>query len=333
MKRRLPRSMVATLVLSVLAGNAAALELPDWTLPGSDDHPLLGTLWHGDGTQVTLEELGSAIGGAKHVAIGEIHSNPDHHRIQAAVISELAEHGRRPTIVFEMIPESRDADLQKFLDSGKSSADELGAVLEWDGSGWPDWTIYKPIAETALSHRLPMKAGGLDKEAVGSLARTGLSSLAPERQDALALSVPFNPDDEARLRNILFDGHCGFVPRDALDPMLLVQRARDGAMANAIEEAANSEGTVLIAGAGHVRTDWAVPAILSNRLPDEASLALGLVEVRPDGLTWHDYTESVMPYDFVLFTTRSETDDPCVALKERFKKHAAPAASQSGGDE
>ena len=83
-----------------------------WTSQRFQDHPLVGTIWNSDSEAVTISELEKALANARFVLLGEIHDNPDHHRLQAQLIDGLVRKGRRPAIVFEMIP----ANLQPELD-------------------------------------------------------------------------------------------------------------------------------------------------------------------------------------------------------------------------
>lgn len=316
-------------VLAVLclqaAAPASALELPDWTIANLGDHPLVGTVWDEKGAKASLAELGKAIVAADHVAVGEIHDNQDHHLIQAAIVEAIVAGGRKPTLVFEMIPERLGSSLQKFLASGSRDADALGAVLEWEKRGWPNWSIYRPIAEAALSNGLAITAGDLDRDQIRAVGRKGKGALDSDRIARYGLDQPLADQSQSTLKKILFDGHCGLLPEAALSPMVTVQRARDGALGDAMVSAAtdNGDGTVLIAGAGHVRKDWGAPSIVARLAPGANVLSIALVEVSKGSDRIEDYelgSAGSLPYDFVIFTPRSEREDPCVGLEKHFRK-------------
>jgi uncharacterized iron-regulated protein len=316
----LRRLVLSAAALFALVVPALPFELPDWTVGALADHPLVGTIWRSDGTHASPEALQAALLTADHVAVGEIHSNADHHRIQAAVVEALAQAGRRPALVFEMIPERLDDALQAFLAERPSDAAGLGKLLEWEERGWPDWSLYRPIAEAALRHGLAMKAGNLDRSLARAVGQEGRQALGPDRIERYRLDRPLESGLEEALTAELYEGHCRLMPRDALAPMLTVQRATDGALADAMIRADRSAGTVLIAGAGHVREDWGAPAVLEQRLPGAEVLTIALVEVREGSVRFDAYTSGLpgpLPYDFVIFTPRSETGDPCAGLRER----------------
>jgi len=307
---------------------AAALDLPDWTIANLRNHPLVGTVWKENGAETSFAALDRAIAEADHVAVGEIHDNPDHHLVQAAIVEAIVADGRKPTLVFEMIPERLNPALQDFLASGSRDSDALGTVLEWNKRGWPDWSIYGPIADAALRHDLPMIAGDLDRDRIRAVGRKGKGALDPARIARYGLDRPLEPRSQTALKKILFDGHCGLLPEAALSPMVTVQRARDGALGDAMASAAvdNRDGTVLIAGAGHVRKDWGAPSVLARLTPQAKILSIALVEVSEQADRIDDYelgNADSLPYDFVIFTPRSKREDPCVGLEKHFKKKQA----------
>ncbi|MEM1047883.1 MAG: ChaN family lipoprotein [Pseudomonadota bacterium] len=315
------------LVLAFLAALSAvpvrAFDLPDWSVPDLADHPLVGTVWTGSGNGANLSEMAKAAESARHVLVGEIHPNADHHTIQAAIIAALVQADRRPTIVFEMIPNRLDGALQAFVKSGSKDSDALGEAVDWSKRGWPDWSIYRPIGDVALEHGLPMRAGNIDRSLMREIGRKGLAALAASQTSRFGLDNRLPPQDETALRKVLYEGHCRVIPEAALGPMVLVQRTRDGSLADAMLRADNPDGTVLIAGAGHVRKDWAVPAVLASRAPQETVLSIALIEVEDGRNKFADYTfgaDGPAPFDFVLFTPRSETGDRCAGLKERFDR-------------
>lgn len=322
------RLVLVAAALTGLAAPAAAFELPTWSVAALRDHPLVGSIWRSDGTQATPDALARALLAADHVAVGEIHSNADHHRIQAAVIDALAAAGRRPAIVFEMIPERLEEDLQAFLAAGSQDAARLGEVLDWDARGWPDWSLYRPIAEAALRHGLAMKAGNLDRALIRAVGEKGRQVLGADRIRRYRLDRPLEPGLQDALTTELYESHCRLMPRERLASMLEVQRAIDGALADAMIRADSSDGTVLIAGAGHVREDWGAPAVLEQRVPGAEVLTIALVEVREGSDTFEAYRSGgpgPLPYDFVIFTPRSEAGDPCAGLRERLdERRKAP---------
>ncbi len=288
-------------------------------------HPLVGRLWQpGADRAATVQEMMEALALARFVLLGKKHDNPDHHRLQAWVIASLARRARRPAVVFEMLNREQAPAIARHLEDNPGDAAGLGAAVGWAHSGWPDWSLYRPIAQAALDAGLAIVAGGIAGGTVHAIHRDGVAALAADRLGGLDLGRPLAPAAEAALRNQLFESHCGYVTAAALDPMITVQRARDAVMAATM--AAEAAGAVLVAGAGHVRDDYGVPrylAALGVPVGDVASLAFVEVEA---GLT----APAAYPrlragdgsgrFDFVWFTPRVDDADPCEKFAPAFKQ-------------
>ena len=107
---------------------------------------------------------------------------------------------------------------------------------------------------------------------------------------------------------------------DLLVPgMVVAQRARDAHMAERLV-AGQRDGAVLIAGAGHARTDRGVPRVLASLAPDASVVAVAFVEVADAWTAPPDYATRFgaarLPFDFVWFTARVDNADPCARFRE-----------------
>ena len=146
------------------------------------DHPLVGQVWSpATGQFVTTDQVVAAMEGADFVLLGEKHDNSNHHGIQARLLRRLTESGRSPAVAFEMITQARQAELDDYLAASPGDAEGLGAALGWAESGWPDWAIYRPVAEAALAARAPLLAAGSERPVTRGVARGGLGSLGRGR--------------------------------------------------------------------------------------------------------------------------------------------------------
>lgn len=310
-------AVAMVIALAVHAPEAAAKD--EWLSQHYRDHPLAGTIWTADFQPATIDQVEAAVAKAGFVLLGETHTNPDHHRLQARMIATLVRNGRRPAVVFEMIPANLQADLDRHLQAGPVEAGSLGKVLRWEERGWPAWTIYQPIAEAALAAGLPLKAGSLDRE-----AQKALSKGDPQVLEQFGLTQPLEPRiAEAQARE-LKEGHCNLLPDASIEPMIRVQRARDAHLAQAMMRAAKPEdGAVLIAGAGHVRQDWAVPPVIRRALPEQRIVSIAFFEVDEKMSAPADYVQALAglpkPYDFLYFTPKADLTDHCAELEKHFK--------------
>ena len=101
--------------------------------------------------------------------------------------------------------------------------------------------------------------------------------------------------------------------------MIVAQRARDAQMAEALLTVPTSGGAVLIAGNGHVRNDYGVPAYIRRLDPGTRTVSIALLEVDGERTTVERYADRFsgrFPFDYVWFTPAVDDEDPC----EKFRK-------------
>lgn len=318
--------IVAGLIALAMTLIASGARAGEWSSAHHRTHPLVGTIWSAaDRVTLSREDLAARLAAADYVVLGEIHPNPDHHRLQAWAIDAMAARGRKPSVAFEMIPASMAGALATHRRDRPDDTAGLGKALMWEKRGWPDWSIYEPIAVAAVRHGLPLLAGNLDRATTRAVARKGLEALSAQDRKRLDIGQPLAARIKDALLDVLADSHCGLLPKTALEPMVLVQRARDGAMAAALLDAAKtSDGAVLITGAGHGRNDWAVPAVIRRLQPGAKILSVAFMEVEPGAEDPADYlppsADATSVYDVLFFTPRSEIRDHCAELKEKWGK-------------
>src|SRR3546814_10447161 len=119
------------------------------------------------------------------------------------------------------------------------SVEELGDALDWEARGWPSWAEYRPIAEAALRHGLPMRPGKPSRALVRRLSQG--EGLPADLAGRLAWQRPYPAGVEEALRKELRESHCGLLPEAALGGMLKVQRLWDAWMADSRSEEHTSE--------------------------------------------------------------------------------------------
>jgi len=245
---------------------------------------------------------------ADFVLLGEVHDNPVQHQTRAAILRALAP--RKPAVVFEQFAASDEAipgPPAGTIDEGW--LDDHG----FDRSGWK-WPLHRPVIEAALAHGRALWGSGLSRELLSGVIRGNAGALSPAIADLLA-RAPLDDAARALLDRELVDGHCGQLPASMVPGMRAAQTARDASMTRALLLASATGPAWLIAGNGHVRGDVAVPRILRRVAPDKSVVAVGLLEVEPDGSI--PSASQWTGYDLVLVAPRTERPDPCATFRQR----------------
>ncbi len=294
------------------------------TPAGAADHPLLNKIWDVGAAQFLGEdELIIRLMGTRYVLLGETHDNAEHHRLQAQVLERLVRLDRRPVVAFEQMDTNQQPALDRYLgEHGRDLAGlpGLGDAVRWS-DGWMAWRFYQPIAEVAQGAGLPIIAANLPDATLRTVMRDP-AAVDADLAVRTRMHEPLPAAAALSLERELVAMHCGMTG-PAMGPviqqMAVGQRLRDSAFADALVRFDRGSGGVLIAGAGHTRTDRGVAWVLRQMQPDVTVAGVMFREVI-DALTEPgDYARTLvdtpaLPFDYVWFTGGGEGgrgEDPC----------------------
>jgi uncharacterized iron-regulated protein len=301
----------------------SACSVTSWQSNYGRNHPLTGRIWDvASGKFIDHQSLMKRLARAEFVLLGEMHDNPDHHRLQAEVLRNLIAAGRRPAVGFEMFSLDDAGAIANQLARAPSDAAGLGPAVNWQKSGWPDWAMYQPIAEAALAAKLAIVATNLPLATARQMSREGLA-LDPSVRRDLSLDQPLFDAMLATMAADIQKSHCGYGSAESVQTMVQVQRARDAQMAQSLIAAATVDGAVLVAGAGHVRNDYGIPVYLTAKAPGKRVISIAFLEVVNQKPEPHNYALSDpngrLPFDYVWFTPRVDDENPCEKFKSQFE--------------
>lgn len=320
------------LLPAAAVGQGSSSALQDWVSPLQRDHPLAGVIWSAEkGQAITPDKLLRALAESDVVLLGEVHDNPDHHRLRAWVIGELASRRQAsgetgPAVVLEHIRADQQHVLDRALTSRRAMrARDLLEALEWERSGWPSAAMFVPLFEELLSRALPILGGNTAASTIREVARGGLEALPAEERSRLGLDAQLDPPLNAALTAEIERNHCGLLPESAFSPMSLAQRYRDAHLADVVLSAKEAHGAaVLLAGNGHVRADRGVPWHLRRRSPETRSVTVAFAEVESGGKDAAAYVpldpSGAPAVDYVWLTPQAERPDPCERMRQRYEK-------------
>lgn len=331
---------VATLSGSqtVHADNRDVPALPEWQAPELRDHPLAGKIWsRAKGDFVAPQEYGTALARSRFVLLGEVHDNPDHHRLQAWAINTISKlRGARlvegapqmDVIAMEMLTSDQLVLLDRFYSRNarvprSRTAEDFGRIVKWDKLGWPDYKIYEPIIAAAIDGHLVVTPASPPRAENRKISTEGLGALPDGEAGRLALDRPLPEALAEDLAAEIEESHCGMLPKQAVPNMSLVQRLRDARMADALM-VSEWKGAALIAGNGHVRRDRGVPWYLAQRnITDNSIAVVRHIEVEEGKTAPKDYDlvggAATALADFVVFTPRQPRPEPCEEMKRQME--------------
>jgi len=234
------------------------------------------------------------------VILGEVHDNPVHHAHQAQAVAALAP----AALVFEMLTPDQAALV---TEANRGDAAALGAALGWEASGWPDFSMYHPIFTAAPRARI--YGAALPREDVRRAVGEGAAAILGDDAERFGLTTPLPAAEQAEREADQMAAHCNAMPAEMMPGMVEAQRLRDAALARAAVQAMAETGgpVAVIAGSGHARRDWGIPAALAVAAPELSVLSVGQIEAE-------GAAEPEQPFDLWLVTEPTPREDPCAAF-------------------
>ena len=303
--------MFGSLLLCVMTTTAqaesskpAAPNLKSWLSPELTEHLLVGLVWSEQSQKfITPRTLALELQEFPLVLLGERHDNADHHRLQAWVIDQLTSFGPR-VVGFEMLSENVANTLKPF-----NNAEDFAESVDWAKSGWPEFSIYAPVFEAAIKAKSQLLAIHPSRERLMKLMRSPETDSSEKKKGLGTLS------DEGlkTLQATIKESHCGHANEKMVSAMVKAQRFKDHWMSQQMLEQSKGRPGILVAGNGHVRKDYGLPNHLSGSFK-----SVGFVEVSPKAKQAADY--EVSHYDYVWFTPRWDSVDPCIKYKDQLEK-------------
>jgi uncharacterized iron-regulated protein len=235
---------------------------------------------------------------AQIVILGEIHDNPTHHLNQAELVARWAP----KAVVFEMLTPAQ-ADAAQGVDRNDQTA--MQDALGWEGTGWPDFSIYYPIF--AASGTSQIYGAALGRDAVRRAVSQGAAEVFGADAAQYGLETPLPPAEQAAREADQMAAHCNALPAEMLGGMVAAQRLRDAAFARTALSALQETGgpVVVITGSGHADRLRGIPAALAAAAPSVTVFSLGQVE---------GAAGDAPPFDRWIVTPELQREDPCAVF-------------------
>ncbi|HYH36796.1 MAG TPA: ChaN family lipoprotein [Azospirillum sp.] len=215
---------------------------------------------------------------APAVLLGERHDSAEQHRWQLQTLSQLYGLNAKLAVAMEMVPRSKQAVLDRWVDGTLSEADFLREV-DWRTVWGFDPQLYLPILHFARMNRLPLVAINVEQDLVRRTSRGGWASIPEAEREGVGTAAPPSAEYRDFLAKVL--GQHGpeeqAVNQDTerFRNFVEAQSVWDRAMAERIAETHRKTGrtVVTIVGAGHVQNRFGIPHQLADLgIPDSVVL-------------------------------------------------------------
>jgi uncharacterized iron-regulated protein len=226
--------------------------------------------------KVTPEAMGEVLAGARVVYVGETHDNIHAHRVELAVIREMAR--RFPgqvAIGMEMFRAPQQETLDRWVRRELAEIDFVREVKWYDTWGM-DYGYYRAILDFARENRLDIVALNPPKDLQERVSKAGLDNLPPEVRAQLPEIAELDPHQRASLKAV-FGAHK--ATEGMVDSFLRIQTLWEETMAERVTGyLAGPRGAgkrmVVLAGGWHVRYGFGIPRKVFRRAPLPAAIVL-----------------------------------------------------------
>ncbi|MBA3641782.1 MAG: ChaN family lipoprotein, partial [Acidobacteria bacterium] len=122
---------------------------------------------------VDFEVMLSGIAEVDVVFVGEMHDDPNTHRLEAAILDGLQRRKRSPVVSLEMFERDAQASLDAYLANTMSEEEMLEGTRPWPRYA----TDYRPLVEFAKSAGWPVVAANVPRAIAQKVARAGKDAI------------------------------------------------------------------------------------------------------------------------------------------------------------
>ncbi|KDE38898.1 putative lipoprotein [Nitrincola lacisaponensis] len=264
------------------------------------ENPLIGHFWSPKeqkflGWREALSDLPE--GG--WLMIGEQHNHPDHHSTETFFIRLLAHAGKLGNVIFEMVDIEQQSQFDQWLGNGSNAS---GHDLHWNPNKW-NWMDYRDQVSFALDLAPRVLAGNISDSQVAKIMK---GDIAVESHSTKHSEL---------LINTIIQGHCNKISSTQAQPMVDVQIARDQFMASQMREN-TSPGKInlLIAGAGHIRSDIGVSNWIDSDIKTKSIILQQVGESENPNSYMKSHINEQPVADLILFVPAIPSIDYCQHL-------------------
>ncbi len=292
----------AALLLMAACSTAGGLPQPPSARPGPAELHVGSVVETATGNVIGMEELIGKLSNVSVVYVGEMHTSPEDHKIQLAVLQKLSQGGRCVELAMEMFPATAQPVLDRYV-RGKMSQENFLKEVRWEEVWGFPYSLYRDLIDWQKQKRMPIICLNAPNKVVKKIAHNGLRSLTPDERSRVALQ--FHLDDPANRDRIRkeYTAHEKDGIKD-FQSFFEAQLAWEETMAQTLVERLERTGgkckIVVAIGKGHISDRLGVPYLARLRKPHEFST------IAPVPIDYPFSTLDPNLADYIVITDKSE---------------------------
>jgi uncharacterized iron-regulated protein len=209
---------------------------------------------------VSFDELINDLSGAQVIYIGEMHTDPAHHEIQAKIIKEI--HQTRPQVAIGL--EMIDRTYQPLLDRWSEGDLDQPSFLQkvhWYANWRFDFELYQNIFTYIKENKIKVWGLNIPFHIPPKIRLGGLESLSDDDKKYLPKTIDTSNQRHRAYLEPQFQRHQSMSKErfPSFDYFYQVQCVWEEAMAETIAEQLGSDVMIVLAGNGHIIHKFGIP--------------------------------------------------------------------------
>jgi uncharacterized iron-regulated protein len=208
---------------------------------------------------VSFKQLLKDIGTSRVIYLGEMHTNPAHHKIQLEVIQALFQKFPGLAVGMEMFDHSYQDVLDQWS-AGKLDQEDFLKKVHWYANWRYDFSLYKDILEFIKENHLRLVGLNIPGHIPPKIREGGIESLRDDEKKHLPQQVDLSSTVHRDYLQKVFENHRHhFRGEVEFENFYAAQSVWEDAMAQAIAENLNNDVMVVLAGNGHIQFKYGIP--------------------------------------------------------------------------
>lgn len=209
------------------------------------------------GQPVTFDEMIADLQKAQIVYIGEVHTNPDHHRIQLQILKQLQRLHPTLSVGMEMFDTSYQPRLDRWA-NGELEEQPFLEQVHWYANWKFRFSLYRDILDFIKKKKVRLVGLNIPFHIPPKISTGGIDSLRPEEAKYLPASIDYSDDAHRAYVKEIFESHR--IPgRNDFDRFYAAQCVWEDGMAESIAQGLNDAPMIVMVGNGHIIHKFGIP--------------------------------------------------------------------------
>jgi len=216
------------------------------------------------GAVVSFEALLEDLETSRVVYVGEVHTNPAHHRIQLDVIKALFQKHPNLAVGMEMFDYSYQAVLDQWSAGELEERDFLRKV-HWYANWKFDFSLYRDILNCIKLNHIRLVGLNIPFCIPPKIRVGGLENLSAEDKEYLPAEIDTSNTAHRQYLEEVFKHHF-FNSHVEFEDFYMAQLIWEETMAESIARNLDNDTMVVLAGDGHIQFKYGIPDRVCKRI-------------------------------------------------------------------